>query len=237
MWPGSNKTVAPGPEGVGECKALNGYAKWIREVYVPGACASYGYWTGPESLDCFDTYNASSPFFTDVSLDNTINRQWNWFLCNEPFKYWQDGAPADQPTIVSRLINQPYWERQCGLFFPTEDGYTYGIRRGRDVADVNAFTGGWSVTNTTRLTWTNGEFDPWRDSTVSSDFRPGGPLPSTPAAPVHLIPGGIHCSDLLARNGVVNAGVQEIIDQEVATIKGWVEEFYEDKGRKMPRRA
>ena len=35
-------------------------------------------------LGCFDTYNASNPMFTDVTLANTIDRQWQWFLCNEP---------------------------------------------------------------------------------------------------------------------------------------------------------
>jgi hypothetical protein len=55
--------------------------------------------------------------------------------------------------------------------------------------------------NTTHVVWVNGEFDPWRDATVSSIFRPGGLLSSTEAAPVILIPGRIHCTDLIARNG------------------------------------
>ena len=38
--------------------------------------------------------------------------------CNEPFGYWQDGAPEDRPTIVSRLVTADYWIRQCGLYFP-----------------------------------------------------------------------------------------------------------------------
>lgn len=133
------------------------------------------------------------------------------------------------PSIVSRLINSHYWERQCALFFPTEDGYTYGEAKGKDVQNVNAYTGGWYHTDTERLIWTNGQWDPWKDATVSSDFRPGGPLQSTPKAPVQVIPGGIHCSDLIAGNGVVNAGVQKVIDTEVAVIKGWVDDFYKKK--------
>ncbi|KAH8895932.1 endoprotease endo-Pro [Thozetella sp. PMI_491] len=233
MWPNSNNRE-PGAHGVGLEKALVGYAKWTNELLIPGgkyylaatsACESYGYWTGEDNIDCFDSYNASSPIYTDVSLDNAVDRQWEWMLCNEPFKYWQDGAPEDVPSLVSRLVDVDYWQRQCGLFFPAEDGYTYGIAKGKTEADVNAYTGGWDYVNTARLIWTNGQWDPWRDSTVSSDFRPGGPLQSTSEAPVYVIPGGIHCSDLLARNGAANAGVQKIIDEVVATIKGWVDEF------------
>lgn len=34
-WPGNNSTN-PGPGGVGLHKALDGYAKWISEILVPG---------------------------------------------------------------------------------------------------------------------------------------------------------------------------------------------------------
>lgn len=73
------------------------------------------------------------------------------------------------------------------------------------------------------------QFDPWRESGISSDFRPGGPLPSRPEAPVNVIPGGFHCSDLILLNGVVNVGVQGVIDKEVAQIKAWVGEYYAQK--------
>ena len=130
---------------------------------------------------------------------------------------------------MSRLIDNEYWERQCGLLFPPEDGYTYGIAKGKDEQDVNAYTGGWLHVNTTRLIWANGQFDPWLDATVSSTFRPGGPLVSTPQAPVNVIPGGIHCSDLIIGNGQVNAGVKAVIDNEVSVIKGWVADYYNQK--------
>lgn len=58
---------------------------------TPSDCAkTFGYWSSDDSIACFDTYNQSSPMFTDLSVSNTINRQWNWFLCNEPFFYWQE---------------------------------------------------------------------------------------------------------------------------------------------------
>lgn len=66
------------------------------------------------------------------------------------------GAPKNVTSIVSRLVTAEYWQRQCSLFFPEEDGYTYGSARGKTAEDVNAWTKGWFLTNTTRLIWTNG---------------------------------------------------------------------------------
>lgn len=80
--------------------------------------------------------------------------------------------------------------------------------------------------------WTNGEFDPWRDSTVSSFYKPGGQFTGTATAPLQLIPDGIHCSDMLAENGAANAGVQEVIDNAVAQISTWVAEYYTEKNKK-----
>ncbi|ROW08683.1 hypothetical protein VPNG_06442 [Cytospora leucostoma] len=223
-------TTIPGEEGVGLEKALEGYAKWFTEYTLPGYCASYGYdeWSETDSVACFDTYNASSPIYTDLTVDNPVDRQWEWFLCNEPFAFWQDGAPSDEPTIVSRLVTAEYWQQQCPLYF-TGPG-SYGSAEGKNVSTTNAYTKGWDIAGTTtRLIFTNGQYDPWRDATVSSDFKPGGPFNGTADAPVQVIPDGIHCSDLIAENGVVNAGVQKVIDNEVAVIKGWVEEFYTEK--------
>ncbi|KAJ5217326.1 hypothetical protein N7468_010334 [Penicillium chermesinum] len=224
--PGASKV--PGAEGVGLKQALQGYVKWFRNVYLPNACTGYGF---PEnSTECLNTRNTSSILYTETSVNSTVvatnDRQWQWFLCNEPFFYWQDGAPSGVPSLVSRTVSADYYQRQCPLYFPTVNGHTYGSAKGKTAADVNKWTKGWDLTHTTRLTWTNGQFDPWRTSGVSSGFRPGGPLQSTPEAPVNIIPAGIHCSDLSAENGLVNAGVQKVIDTEVAQIKTWVAEYY-----------
>jgi hypothetical protein len=61
---------------------------------------------------------------------------------------------------------------------------------------------------------------------VSSEFRPGGPLRSTPQAPVQVIPGGVHCYDLILENAVENEGVQKVVNNEVAQINAWVDEYY-----------
>jgi len=152
-----------------------------------------------------------------------------WFLCNQPFGYWQVGAPRGTPTIVSRLFNVDYVTRQCGLFFPPgPNGETYGLAKGMTVDDVNAYTGGWFIDNTTRLIYINGEFDPWRDTTVSSLDRPGGPLVSTPDVPVLLIPDGVHCSDLASlkyTTGPAYAGLRAVQEQELSQLQEWVSQF------------
>ncbi|KAK3395055.1 peptidase S28 [Podospora didyma] len=231
VWPNSTNKV-PGAAGVGLFKALDGYAKWFKEVQLPGTCESAGYpeWQGKYNTGCFQNQNASNPAYHDLTPGNYGNRQWYWMLCNEPFEYWQDGAPFGRPTIVSRLVTADYWRDQCELFFPRkEGGGSVGIAQGKRADYVNKWTGGWSVTNTTRLMHANGGLDPWRDATVSSIFRPGGPLQSTEQVPVRVIPGGMHCSDLYGPNWAVNAGAKKVADDQVANMKTWIAEFYEEK--------
>ena len=154
-------------------------------------------------------------------------------LCNEPFEWWQNGAPPGHPSLVSRLVDVDYWRLQCAYWFPEK---TYDIATdGASAATVNQRTGGWAVTNTTRLMQANGEWDPWRDATVSSVFRPGGPQPGTPDNPVHVIPHGTHCSDLYLQNWDANAGLRAIVEEEVAQIQTWVGEFRAQKATRMLR--
>jgi len=235
-----NSTI-PGEEGVGLEKALAGYAKWNVEVFLPGYCENLGPYpdfAGTDNIACFDTYNASSPLYTDTSLANPISRQWVWMTCNEPFGYNQDGAPKDRPTIVSRLVDAQYWIRQCGLFFPDgPNGETYGIAKGKTEEQVNEWTGGWDIVNTTRLIYVNGEFDPWREASVSSDIRPGGRLESTEQVPLEMVPGGFHVSDLTTQNGVVNAGVKAVQDRVVAQLAAWVNEWPKKGGYNHGKRG
>jgi len=84
-------TTLPGAKGVGLETALAGYAQWFNDTYLPGTCAGYGYaeWQDPYSVQCFNTYNASSPMYTDTSLSNTFDRQWIWFLCNQRKQFFR----------------------------------------------------------------------------------------------------------------------------------------------------
>lgn len=203
--------------------------RW-KEVEFPGLCAGYGYWEGEYDIGCLDTYNASSPIYTDTTLSNTVDRQWVFMTCNEPFGYWQDGAPENRPTIVSRLVTAEYWIRQCGLYFPEgPHGESYGIAEGKTEADVNAYTGGWDIDNTSRLLYVNGGYDPWREAGVSSDLRTGGPLKSTEQVPVKIVPGGFHTSDLVTENGVVNGGCKKVIDAAVSQMVQWNAQYPKKK--------
>jgi len=114
------------------------------------------------SIGCLESYNTSMVMYTDLSSNNTFNRPWFWMLCNEPFYYWQTGAPPGEPSMVSRLVTPEYFQRQCGLFFPTQDGYTFAGAHKRDnggkrtTDDLNGKTGGWLLSDTRRLAWVNG---------------------------------------------------------------------------------
>lgn len=82
----TNSSTPPGAGGIGLDAALPNYAAYVNSTLAPGVCSSDGDWfTGDLSLECLDTYNASNPIFTDVSINNTVDRQWTWMLCNEPF--------------------------------------------------------------------------------------------------------------------------------------------------------
>lgn len=81
----ANSTSLPGADGVGLETALAGYANWFKNTFLPGYCAGYGYedWSDDHSVACLDTYNTSSPQFTDMTLSNQFDRQWVWMTCNE----------------------------------------------------------------------------------------------------------------------------------------------------------
>lgn len=119
-----------------------------------------------------------------------------------------------------------YWTRQCGLYFPEgPHGESYGIAKGKTEDEVNEYTGGWNIDNTTRLIYVNGDSDPWREASVSSDLRPNGPLQSTEQVPVEIVPGGFHTSDLITMNGQVNAGCKKVQDAVVDQLAKWVAEY------------
>lgn len=105
------------------------------------------------------------------------------------------------------------------------------MKLGKTEAQFNAYTKGWNPRPSKRLLYVNGQFDPWKTAGVSSEYRPGGPLQSTPEVPVLVIPGGFHCSDLRLTNAAANAGVKDVVDKSVAILKGWAREFYTEKGQ------
>lgn len=133
--------------------------------------------------------------------------------------------------MVSRYVNADYWRRQCPLHFP-EGGY--GLASGERARDVNKWTGGWNALNTTRAMHTNGQWDPWRDATLSSSFRPGGPVKSTKHLPVRVVEHGTHCSDLYAPNWDASEQAAAVARDATKQMAGWVAEWYEEKGKAKP---
>ncbi|EAQ84476.1 hypothetical protein CHGG_08490 [Chaetomium globosum CBS 148.51] len=204
VWPNSTNKV-PGARGVGLAKALDGYAKYVKEEVIPGYCESAGYaeWEGELNIECFKGLDPNNVAYKDLTPGNWVNR----------------------PMELDAL------QRACPLHFP-EGGY--GLESGKRAKDVNRWTGGWDVTNTTRAMHTNGQHDPWRDATLSSAFRPGGPVHSSKQLPVRLVKGGVHCSDMYGPNWDANEDVKRLALDAAAEMKGWVGEWYEEKGVKKP---
>lgn len=99
------------------------------------------------------TLSQSSPSPTKQSHNHTIRISPSQLLLVLTL---YSGAPSNVPSLVSRTVNAEYFTRQCALYFPTVNGYTYGSAKGRSADDINAWTKGWDLTETTRLTWTNG---------------------------------------------------------------------------------
>lgn len=51
--------------------------RWGKEYYFPDFCNSmFGYFDEGLSTGCFDLHNKSNPLYTDISLSNTVDRQW-----------------------------------------------------------------------------------------------------------------------------------------------------------------
>jgi pimeloyl-ACP methyl ester carboxylesterase len=242
MSPDTAESTAPGPEGVGMPRALAGYVEaltyyFLRTDLPNSRCRGFGY-ASRTTTECWDSHNSNNLAFTDLSSRNYANRQWWWFLCNEPFGWWQSGAPPNQPTIVSRLVTDEYWTRQCNKYFPPENGVNFGATPGR-VASVrastfNARTGGWNDTVGRRVSITNGEFDPWRSASLSSDQRPGGRVTSVEGGLIQVISNGGHCTDMLMENTYASAEVGVVVARAAQTIALWVREWYTERGLGLP---
>ncbi|KAK7960937.1 hypothetical protein PG988_012151 [Apiospora saccharicola] len=230
----TNGTRIPDENGVGVEKALDGYVKWWLDVYFPGTCESYDLdgFNGTYNTECFKYENEDNLLYKDTRVDNVSGRTWMWMLCNEPFEWWQTGAPFGTPSFVSRKVDVDYYRQQCYYMFPPSEG-GYGILKGKTVEMLNNRTDGWSHTDTKRLMYANGQYDPWIDVTVSSPWtRPGGPVESTKELPVRVVPGGNHCSDLYGQNWDVNPEIKAIADAEVHEMAEWVGEFYKLKSKR-----
>ncbi|KAF9881706.1 hypothetical protein CkaCkLH20_00852 [Colletotrichum karsti] len=168
--------------GVGLDAAWDAYTSWMQ-----------GAWNQSCSKDACD-WDTKSEAWDPKYLGS--DRSWQWQLCNEPFGWWQVGPPkSDGTNIVSSHIRPAHEARQCDKFFPEVKGFKPAMTEGFTADMFNDWTdGGWNATYD-NVMFVDGEFDPWKSATMSSDYRPGGPSKSTDKTPRMVVKGGTHVPD------------------------------------------
>ncbi|KAI0638520.1 peptidase S28 [Trametes polyzona] len=214
--------VSAGPRGWGLQHALQAWAKYWTSSYYDNLCGD------EDVVTCLGTYNATQDIWTDISVDNA-GRSWMWivadlklFSCNE-VGFFQEGAPLGHPTLVTRLVQPPYDERQCTYMFPEAFQHLGHLPVPRVDATNKAYHG-WFV-QVPHLFFANGHRDPWREATLAAD---GTHFRSTPEQPL-TISDGFHCSDLNTPNAVVDPTVLAVQQQGLKAIAGWIAEWKPSK--------
>lgn len=209
---GETNIILSNPNGVGLATALPLYASFINQTRG-SVCA------GSKGTAC-NTYVNEGDY--NDPTDFTDNRQWNWLLCHNPFGWWQVGPDeTDGTNIISQYADVNFYARQCPLYFPTTNGYTSGLSAGFTPEHLDLYTGGWNAPYN-RVLFVNGEVDPWRSATVSSDYRPGGRRASTWDAPIWVVPAGNHCPELMLE---YFEGAPDLYKEIFETMKGWLAEW------------
>ncbi|KAF7375194.1 hypothetical protein MSAN_00406000 [Mycena sanguinolenta] len=207
--------VTAGAEGYGLDYALQQWGAWQIQTNIATCGNPYA---GDE---CWGTFDANASI---IDLSNTY-RPWMWTICTQ-LGFWQDGDDTE-PSIVSRLIDVAYWERQCPLWFPAEDGVS--VPSLAPVDEINALFGGWDISED-RMLFVNGQFDPWRSGSVSSQL-PNAPKPqSTAKQPILLIETGVHCWDMITETALANPHTAVVFNQVIAQIVTWMKEWDEAQG-------
>ncbi|TFL04530.1 serine carboxypeptidase S28-domain-containing protein [Pterulicium gracile] len=204
--------VSASAEGWGLKHAVEAWGAHWRNGYLKRLCGDN------DAETCLGTYNATSEFYTDESVDN-VWRSWNWFVCNE-VGYLQDGAPRGHPTLVTRQVGFPYDERQCQFMYPKKFKKPPII----NVGPTNAKYKGWRVRKN-RLFFANGVRDPWREATVSAQ---GIEVASTSQMPV-AVSNGFHCTDLSVARGAADPTVRAVQQEALRSMNGWLKEEWEPK--------
>ncbi|KAF8914245.1 serine carboxypeptidase S28-domain-containing protein [Gymnopilus junonius] len=199
-----NGQIAPA-SGFGLEHALQAWGSFWKNGYLSDLCGSQ------DAETCLGTYNTSQSFWTDTTVDNS-NRSWMWIVCNE-VGYLQEGAPVTSPTLVTRLVQPAYDLRQCQQMFSA----AFPVPPVPNTARTNAVYRGWDV-RIDNLFFANGQSDPWRYATVSSnDVK----VPSTAEQPIH-VGDGFHCSDLSAASGAIDPTIAAVQQAALASMKTWL---------------
>jgi len=199
--------VSAPAQGWGLDHALNAWGDYWKTTYLGVLC-------GTESPNqCLGTYNLSQSQWSDVSLNQDF-RSWMWIVCNQ-VGYLQDGAPIGWPSLVTRLVTPIYDERQCVQMWP-DHFKSPPVPR---TAQTNSEFDGWDL-NVNRLFIANGNRDPWRESTTSSDYHPR----QSTSEQVIYVSNGFHCSDLNIPNNV-DPTVKAVQGLGVAYLGKWIQEW------------
>ncbi|KAJ7086092.1 peptidase S28 [Mycena belliarum] len=206
--------VPAGKRGQGLEYALAQWGAWQLKTNLARCGDSYA---GDE---CWGTFDPNSSSYTDVGTTNTY-RPWMWLICTE-LGFWQNGNPTG-PSIVSKQVNVAYWERQCPLWFPPEDGVAVPARA--QVNQVNWMYDGWDISEQHML-FVNGEFDPWRSGSVSSELPFAPRRRSTRDQPILLVKTGVHCWDMITRTAQANPHTRVVFNQVVAQMVEWMKEWH-----------
>ncbi|KAF4598845.1 hypothetical protein EYR38_007253 [Pleurotus pulmonarius] len=197
--------VSAPSSGWGVAHALPAWGAFWRNGYLRQLCGK------DDAETCLGSYNATQEFYTDTDIDNS-NRSWFWIVCNE-VGYLQDGAPANSPSLVTRLVQPTADLRQCSMMFPKafpKPPKTIPVDR------INRAYHGWNV-KVDRLFFANGVRDPWREATVSAQ---GLNVQSTDLQPI-AVGDGFHCSDLSARSAS-DATIAAVQTHALASMKTWL---------------
>ncbi|KAI0345812.1 peptidase S28 [Trametopsis cervina] len=210
-----NGQVAPAA-GFGLDHALAAWGKYWNTTYLRAVCGK------ADVVDCLGSYDPTQDAYTDTSLDNA-GRSWTWIVCNQ-VGFYQEGAPLGHPTLVTRLVQPSYDERQCNYYFPGAFGPN--PFPAPNVNQVNAAYHGWNL-KVDRLFIANGHRDPWREATTSATLSPTSSTPSQPIA----ISDGFHCSDLITANAKVDGTVLGVQTQALKAMAGWLEGFEPSGGK------
>ncbi|KAK6066992.1 serine carboxypeptidase S28 [Seiridium cupressi] len=213
---GRSKAIVNNGAGVGLVAALDAYAAWIKET---AKCGSGG-------SGC-NTWKDSIKWNTPDELDDT--RPWQWMLCNEPFGWYQVGPPtSDGSNIVSSQLQPEQYSRRCPLTFPETNGFVAGSVTGWTEEHLNMWTKGWDAPYK-RVFFVNGEFDPWRSATLSSDYRPDGPA-NTTDAPVYIVKGGVHTPELFVDEE--DPYTWPVVEAAIKQMGAWLDEWEKPKKSK-----
>ncbi|EUC27469.1 hypothetical protein COCCADRAFT_111619 [Bipolaris zeicola 26-R-13] len=201
-------------------RGLYNYAEGFRWEITPVLCFKGGF--------CSSELDPKNFMYSDLRVGNYANRQYAWLQCNDLISSYIVGAPLNETSLVSRLTTTEFFLKQCALFFPDgPNGETFGAKKGRTAHVLNHYTGGWQPTNATRIIYSSGSQDVWREMGVAAQRRPGGPMRSTPEQDivVHVIETGFHHSELMTRTAEMHPDVRRVRDLEVEQICSWVQQW------------